>query len=165
MSHRGTMPVNPGLTAFENCIAGVEKADIVLGIINGRYGSGIDGDEPSITHKEILKAIELGKPRYLVAHRDVVTARHLLKQFRKEADGTPRHHTFFKKTPVIDDIRVIDLYDDATLADRPISERQGNWVQQFSDDTSLLEYIESQFSEVSRFQHPTTTSEVTQAHE
>ncbi|WP_285301820.1 DUF4062 domain-containing protein [Stenotrophomonas maltophilia group sp. Smal13] len=151
MSHKGTIPLNPKLSAFENCIVGVEKADIVFGIINGRYGSGVIDGEPSITHKEMESAISLEKHRYFVVHRDVITARHLLKQFRRDDKGNPHPPSYFKKNPIFDDVRVIDIYDAATLADQPLEKRKGNWVQQYTDEASLLQFIESQFSELSRF--------------
>ncbi len=151
MSHKGTVPLNPKLSAFDNCIAGVEKADIVFGIINGRYGSGVIEGDLSITHKEMESAISLEKARYFAVHRDVITARHLLKQFRRDANGNPHPPSYFKKNPIFDDIRVIDIYDAATLANQPLDQRKGNWVQQYTDEASLLQFIESQFSEPSRF--------------
>ena len=41
MSHAGTVPVNPGLSNFRNCELAVEACDVFLGIITGRYGSGL----------------------------------------------------------------------------------------------------------------------------
>jgi hypothetical protein len=161
MSHKGTIPLDPRLSAFDNCLAGIERADIVFGIINGRYGSGIMEGEPSITHKEMLRAISLRKIRYFAVHRDVITARHLLKQFRNDESGNPKPHTFFKKNQILDDIRIIDLYESATLAHHPLSERQGNWVQQYADDPSLLEFIECQFSDLAKFQVAANTTEMT----
>jgi putative SOS response-associated peptidase YedK len=51
MSHKGTMPVLPNRTAFENCLAAVEACDLFLGIITTQYGSGILAKgQRSITH-------------------------------------------------------------------------------------------------------------------
>lgn len=151
MSHKGTMPLDHKLSAFDNCLAAVEQADAFFGIINGRYGSGREGEELSITHREMLRAIELEKPRFFVVHRDVIIARQLLRQFRNAEDGKPRHHTFFKATPILDDIRVIDLYDSATRVTVALGERKGNWVQQYADDAALLLFVDSQFSDIERF--------------
>lgn len=151
MSHKGTIPLDPKLTAFENCLAAVEKCDAMFGIITGRYGSGKIEDELSITHREMLKAIELEKPRFFAVQRDVILARQLLRQFRNDEHGKPRPHTFFRATPALDDIRVIDLYDAATRASLELQERKGNWVQQFDDASSLLLFVETQFSDIERF--------------
>src|SRR5436309_15363201 len=66
MSHKGTVPVFSNRTAFENCLAATEKCDLFLALITPHYGSGQNKDhpdEPSITHRELQKAIELKKPR------------------------------------------------------------------------------------------------------
>lgn len=152
MSCKGTVPIDPSKTAFENCLTAVDQSCAVLGIINGKYGSGVDGDALSITHQEMQRAIDLGKPRFFAVHRDVITARNVLRQFRNEADGkTPRHHSFFKATTVLDDIRILDLYEQATRSDIPLAERKGNWVQPYQEASDLLLFIESQFGDIERF--------------
>ena len=66
MSHKGTLPVSSTRTAFENCLHGVEQCDLFFGLITPQYGSGVPGKgELSITHEELLKAIELNKPRWI----------------------------------------------------------------------------------------------------
>ena len=79
-SHMGTLPVVSSLSAFENCLKGVEDCDLFLGIITPRYGTGQVKGELSITHQELLKAIELEKPRWFLAHSDVIFARSLFRQ-------------------------------------------------------------------------------------
>lgn len=62
MSHKGTVPLFSNRTAFDNCLQAVKCCDLFLGIITPNYGSGLNPDNPSdlsITHQEILKAIEL----------------------------------------------------------------------------------------------------------
>lgn len=62
MSHKGTVPVFSNRTAFGNCLQAVKDCDLFLGIITPNYGSGQDPKDSSslsITHQEILKAIEL----------------------------------------------------------------------------------------------------------
>jgi len=149
MSHKGTMPVRSDRTAFENCLAAVEACDLFLGIITPSYGSGKDGDELSITHQEIRRAIALPKPRWLLAHSDVVFARRLLRDI---GNDTPekRHKLKLKKGATsITDLRVIDMYEEAIRHDDPLSERNGNWVQAFDADEDALRFAAAQFS---RFQ-------------
>ncbi len=78
MSHKGTMPVCSNQSNFVNCIQAVEKCDLFLGLITPHYGSGKNDDGLSISHQELRKAIELNKPRWLLAHNNVVFARLLL---------------------------------------------------------------------------------------
>jgi hypothetical protein len=78
MSYRGTVPVIPGKSAFESCLIAVERCDILFGIITPNYGSGVAPGEIAITHQELLKAIELEKPRFILVHEQVVLARRFL---------------------------------------------------------------------------------------
>jgi len=149
MSHKGTVPVRSDRTAFDNCLAAVEQCDLFLGIITTHYGSGQDPskpDEPSITHCEIRKAIELKKPRWLLAHDHVVFARSLLKNMGFEGKEG-RKHLKLKKQAILDDLRVLDLYEEATkdFAEVALAERDGNWVQKYRsiEDGSL--FVGSQF--------------------
>ena len=150
MSHKGTFPIAPDLTAFDNCLEAVKQCDVFLGIITGRYGSGRSGQERSSTHREIIEAVRIEKPRFFLVHEHVVVARQLLNQFRTDRNGKPRRYTFFKKTAIFEDIRVLDMYDVAIMADLPLSERKGNWVQQYRDREDILRFIEAQFGDVTR---------------
>lgn len=52
------------------------------------------------------------------------------------------------------DLRVIDMYEAATRDGEPLSERVGNWVQEFETDADALVFTTAQFSrfqEVERF--------------
>src|SRR5207245_1142647 len=67
MSHKGTMPVYPELTALDSCKRAVKECDLFLGIILPRYGSGEErAGADSITHEELKWAIHLNKPRWIL---------------------------------------------------------------------------------------------------
>jgi hypothetical protein len=153
MSHKGTVPVFSNHSAFENCIRAVIKCDLFLGLITPRYGSGTEGDGLSITHQELRKAIELNKPRWLLAHDHVVFARALLRNIGHDgAEG--RKNLTLKRNQIIDDLRVIDMYEEAVLSQQPVRLRQGNWVQKFRsmDDAALFATAQfSRYQEVEAF--------------
>jgi hypothetical protein len=67
-SHIGTIPVHPGRSNLENCVAAARDCDVFLGIVRPFYGSGRIGDR-SITHEEFLEAVRLRKPRWFLVHR------------------------------------------------------------------------------------------------
>jgi len=144
MSHKGTVPVFSNCSALENCIAATEKCDLFLGLITPHYGSGKDDKGLPFTHQELLKAIELNKPRWLLAHEYVVFARSLL--INLGYDGNGRKKLVLKKNPIIDDLRVIDMYEDAILSQKPLRERQGNWVQKFGSPDDAALFATAQFS-------------------
>lgn len=148
MSYRGTVPIIPGISALDSCIVAAERCDIFFGIITPHYGSGTVPGALAITHRELLKAIEVGKPRFMLAHEHVIMARRLLMDFgidtkaKRAASGL----TLKKGAVVIDDMRLIDMYEDATREDLPLAERTDNWVQPYKMPPEALLYTEEQFS-------------------
>jgi hypothetical protein len=163
MSHKGTVQSYSNRSTFEDCLEAVAACDIFVSLITPQYGSGRLGREISITHQELLKAIELGKPRWVLAHDHVVFARNLLLGLRHRrpesglADPVElkRADLSLKKgTKVMDDLRVLDLYEAAIRQELPQEQRKGNWVQKFLDDSDALLYATAQFSryqEVEKF--------------
>lgn len=148
MSHKGTMPVFSDRSAFENCIAATEKCDLFLGIITPKYGSGIDGKAGlSITHQELKKALELKKPRWLLAHDYVPASRTLLNNLGYKGKAGRKKLTLDDHCPVIDDLRIIDMYEEAIIqSEKQPGDRPGNWVQKFSTDADAMLFATAQFS-------------------
>jgi hypothetical protein len=104
----------------------------------------------SITHQEIKKAIEIKKPCWFIAHRDISVARQLLKQYMYLADGTPNPDFKYKKTPILEDIRVIYLYNAAIKDDIAPKDRIGHWVDEYFRIVDLLAVINTQFADKNR---------------
>jgi hypothetical protein len=162
MSHMGTVTVYPTRTALESCIQAVDDCDLFLSIITTQYGSGVLPGELSITHQELLQAIELEKPRWILAHDHVVFTRALFEKFGA-SDAEERDELITKmgwktkksrralakrKKHVLDDFRVIDMYDDAARHDISIhkyKDRKGNWVQKFRKPDDGLLFTTAQF--------------------
>lgn len=154
MSHRGTLPVRSDCTAFENCLAAVEACDLFLGLITPDYGSGRDGTDLSITHQELQRAIACQKPRWLLAHQNVVFARRFLRDLGYKTAEERAKLGLKQGARSLADLRVIDMYEEAILDTKPLGERHGNWVQAFGSDEEALLFASAQFSrvqEVERF--------------
>ena len=149
MSHMGTLPVFSNKSAFENCREGVRKCDIFLGIIGCQYGSGIDPDNSdslSIVHQELQLAIELQKPRWLLAHENVVFARQFLKNLQLNGRPLSESSTLtLKKNNLFSDLRLIDMYEEAMMASEPLEEREGNWVHKFNRPDQASRFLIYQF--------------------
>ena len=140
MSKEGTLYVPALISNEEACLQAVEDCDLFLGIIFPKYGSGI-------THKEILKAIELNKPRWFIAHHYVTFAREILKQYMYR--GSRKNRQFiFKRTSIMDSHKVIEMYNDAIQNDLPIEERTSNWAQPFFKTAEVQPFIETQFKNI-----------------
>lgn len=152
MSHKGTMPVFSNKTAFENCIEAVEKCDLFLGLITPYYGSGQDKDSKeniSVTHKELREALRLEKPRWVLSHDHVVFARSFLAGLGNKTKESRKKLKLDKHTKVFNDLRIIDMYEEAILSQKPLRDRKGNWVQKFQTDNDAKLFVTAQFS---RFQ-------------
>jgi hypothetical protein len=149
MSHKGSVPVHPRRSNFFNCIQAVRDCDLFLGIITGRYGSGRSPGELSITHREVQEAIARDKLRWFLAHGDVVTARQILRQFQKKSGGWKKSFSL-AQNPVLDDIRIIDMYEAAIRQSVPLGQRTGNWVQPFLQPEDALQFVQQQFSDIAR---------------
>ena len=148
-SHWKKIPADPDRSNLDICLEAVEQCDVFFGIIRPQYGSGVIGDL-SITHQEMRKAIELKKPRWFIAHRDITIARQLLRQYMFDKDGKPNLGFTYKRTNVIDDIRLIDLYNETILNEIPPADRIGHWVDEYFRLVDILRCIETQFYNISR---------------
>ncbi|PQJ17029.1 DUF4062 domain-containing protein [Nonlabens tegetincola] len=150
-SHYKTMPTDPTKSNLDNCIEAVNNCDVLFGVLRPFYGSGVIGDT-SITHEEMKRAIELKKPRWFVAHRDIRVARVLLKQYRFLPNGDPNPDFAYARTKLMDDIRVINMYDDTIQNDIPPEERIGHWTDEFFDLNDIKKVIQTQFTDIDRIQ-------------
>ena len=161
MSHKGTVPIYPNQTALESCLTAVSKCSLFLSIITPRYGSGVLDGELSITHQELLKAIELRRPRWVLAHSNVVFARSLFRKLgaknqkqREEllgklgfSDTAALKKLRQSEELVLDDFRTIDMYEAAIRHDlKTYQDRTGNWVQKYEAIPDVNLFAKSQFS-------------------
>lgn len=150
MSHKGTVPVDPSISAMDNCLKAVEDCHVFLGLILPRYGSGTEERGGiTITHREILHAIKLNKPRWFLVHEHVAIARELLKPYRdkEKKDGFQFLPGMkFEETSILSDLRVIDMYEAAMRHDiKKVADRTGNWVQPFGPDADARLFATAQF--------------------
>jgi hypothetical protein len=144
MSHKGTPPVSSDLSNIENCRRAIEKSDLFLGIITPQYGTLICEDGLSMTHHEMKIAIEMKKPRWILAHDHVFFARTFLNGLGFEGkEGRKKLPRSEKK---ILDLRTIDMLEDATLSDLDYKDRKGNWVQKYNSVPDAMLFATAQFS-------------------
>jgi len=139
----GTIYPIPGKSPEESCLAAVEECDFFFGIVLPFYGSGI-------THKEIKQAIALNVPRGFLAHHDVTFARKLLKQFMYDEHKGRTGFSLAKPTSVMDDLRVIDMYNDAIGDGLPLNKRL--WTHEFYRySLDGAPFVDTQFADEPRF--------------
>ncbi len=148
-SHYKTMSTDPSMSNLDNCLEAVRNCDAFFGILRPFYGSGVIGDT-SITHEEMKLAINLKMPRWFIAHRDIRVARILLKQYMFNEDGSPNNDFQYQPTRLLDDIRVIDIYNDTIQNDIPPEERVGHWTEEYFDLDDIKKVVQTQFSNQNR---------------
>lgn len=74
ISEYDSFPIDPGLTAVENCLRTVEaKADIFVLIVGGRYGA-VQDQGKSVTNMEYLRARAKDVPIYVFIETSVLNA-------------------------------------------------------------------------------------------
>ncbi len=164
MSHMGTIPNYSGNHAWTDCLEAVKNCDLFLSIITPRYGSGVADGQHGITHQELELAMQRPIPRWVVAHERVKIARAVFRKLGKDSSAA-RGELFnilgfgageeYKKmvrrdSDIIDDFRVIDMYELATQHGIPIENRVGNWVQEFKQPDDVRRYVSAQFHDVAR---------------
>ncbi len=140
----GSIYVAPGVSNTEACLRAVDECDFFFGIILPRYGSGI-------THEEFTRAIQLDKPRGFLSHFSVRYARELLAQYMYTNIKTRvRNPDFqFNKTPVFDDARIIDMYNEAIQDSLPLDQRR--WAHEFGHfDGDEMKFVETEFKNINR---------------
>lgn len=132
MSKEGNVYVPIDDNPEDACIRAVENCDLFFGVIFPRYGSGI-------THKEFAKAVELGKPRWFVAHRYIEYTRKLMEQFMYDEDNS-RNGFDIQPTSVLDSVKVVDMYNDV----------RKKWVHPFFKTSELQVFVETQFKDINK---------------
>lgn len=139
-SHFKTIRVPHGKSNNQACLDAVGECHVFLGVIRQFYGSGI-------THNEINEAKRLDRPRWFVAHAFVPFSRQVFRQFKKtkKQKKTLPISIPFAKTPVMDNLKVVEMYEDAIHVDGPDAERK--WAQEFCEFSDLLKFVETNFKD------------------
>lgn len=164
MSHMGTIPNYSGNHAWTDCLEAVRNCDLFLSIISPRYGSGVIDGQLGITHQELELAMQRPIPRWVVAHERVKIARAVLRKLGTDSsierqalfnklgfDSSEAYQRMVRKdSEIIDDFRVIDMYELAIQHNIPVPSRVGNWVQEFKQSGDVIRYVSAQFHDVSR---------------
>jgi hypothetical protein len=151
MSDRLTVAVDPRGHNFESCIRAVDECDLFFGIITPFYGTGVSKKENrSITHMELMRSIEIEKPRFMLCHQAVVSSRVLLNTLAfddrplKGAKG--REGLTLVSKSVLKDLRTIDMLEAALREDiENVDERTNHWVAEYENEEDIRNYIATNF--------------------
>ena len=162
MSAVGTLPNASGNHTYDDCLEAAEQCDLFLCLITGRYGSSVGGT--GITQLELEAAINVGMPRWVMVEEKIKVARAVFRKlgyksiedreaFYKKLgldEESARKEMLKREKDVFDDLRVIDMFEIATLQNIPEVQRKGNWVQSFYDFEDVKRYVGAQLGDYER---------------
>ncbi len=144
----GTVFAHTQQSNLKSCLDAVEECDIFLGFIRPIYGSGLDSRaEKAITHLELEKAIQLKRPRWMLAHSSVVKMRRLVRGVFYDDKGVRNTAPFKPLYGEFDDLRVVEMYEQAADSNHTTawSQRKNHWVHEYHYDFEALDFIKAQF--------------------
>ena len=153
MSCKNTLPHDSSKSNLDNCLDAVQNCDLFFGLITPYYGRDRIVVDYSYTHLEQRKAIEINKKRWFLAHDRVIFAQKILEQYRFFKNGKPRKNFRFKKTEAMDDVRVINMYEEAARLDLPPDQRTGNWVDEYINGQGIRDYVNEIFADINSIRH------------
>ena len=128
---KGHIPYGREEALEEYCYKEIEKCDILVSIIGGRYGTQSKDSKHSISHRELKTAIELGKQVYIFIEKAVYYEYETYLQ-NKEVKG-------FKPTSV-NDVRVFSFLEDI------YSIPTGNPIEPFELSDDIVRFLREQWA-------------------
>ena len=128
---KGHIPYGGADALEQDCYREIEKCDILVSIIGGRYGTQSRDSKHSITHRELKTAIELGKQVYIFVEKAVYYEYGTYLQ-NKEVKG-------FKPSSV-NDVRVFSFLEDI------YSIPTGNPIEPFELPDDIVKFLREQWA-------------------
>lgn len=127
LSEQDPFPINPNISTIDNCLNAVtERADILVLIVGGRYGSIADGGL-SVTNMEYLRAHAKGIPIYAFVDKKILS---VLPIWRTNPNGD--------YSSVVDTTRLFEFVDSFRSVD-------GIWTFEFNSATEIISILREQF--------------------
>lgn len=131
LSEKGTIPADSSKHTYDACIDAAKNCDILIAIIDGRYGGDVPGTGKSITQVEVEAALDAGRQVRVFVRKGVWDAKEILKPyFADKVD--------FKPSKIVSDERVFGVID--AIRRRTV----GNWIFQFDAGADLLRQLSAQ---------------------
>lgn len=127
LSEQESFPINPNISTIDNCLNAVtERADILVLIVGGRYGSIADGGL-SVTNMEYLRAHAKGIPIYAFVDKNILS---VLPVWRANPS--------VDFSSVVDTTKLFEFVDSFRSVD-------GIWTFEFNSATEIISILREQF--------------------
>jgi hypothetical protein len=122
-------PADPKVHSYEACTEAVAQADILILVIQGRYGGTVPRSGVSITTEEYRVAFHNHIPIFTFVHRTVWD---LLQVWKKNPDAD--------YSPYVDDKGVFNLIDESR------KQARNNWIWTFDTAQDIVSTLKSQWA-------------------
>lgn len=144
-------PIEPNIHSHDNCLAALERTDIVIIIIDKRYGGIYYGDSSvSITEKEYFTAIKNKIPCLVFVSEKTWQERHAYNIDLKKSSKEEKEFEKEYNCKYVDNVQVIHLINKIQKINNHWK-KNSNWITFFRDIPDLLENIEGKLKGLSRF--------------
>jgi len=130
-NERGNIPYPGSEQLQESAYREVERSDIVVSIIGGRYGSESNETPYSISQKELKRAIDTGKQLFIFVARDVLGDYNVWKLNKEKPDIS---------FPSVNDTRVFSFLDFVEAL--PMN----NAMAPFDESREITSYLREQWA-------------------
>ena len=131
LSEKGTIPADSSKHSYDACIEAAKSCDILIAIVDGRYGGDVPGTGKSITQVEIETAFEAKRQVRVFVRQSVWDAKEVLRPYFKKKIA-------FLPTEIVKDERVFQVID--AIRKR----KEGNWIFQFNSPSDILRILGTQ---------------------
>ena len=144
-------PVEPDMHSHSSCLLALERTDIVIIIVDKRYGGIYYGDSSvSITEKEYFAAVKNKIPCLVFVSEKTWQERHaynvdLVKSGKKEKEFSKEYNCKY-----VENVKVLHLINKIQKINNHWK-KNSNWITFFKDIPDLLGKIEGKLSGLSRF--------------
>jgi hypothetical protein len=137
LSEKNNFPLYNTLHSHDACLKVVEESDLLLLIIQKRYGQKYAGNlyndiykDISITHAEYRHAFRNRKKLLILCEDEIFNERHKWKANKTNYSGDI-------------DVKIFELYDEITN-----QKKEGNWIYFFKEEIDCHQYIKNQLNNI-----------------
>ncbi len=132
LSEKGMIPADSSMHSYDSCIKAAKECDLLVAVIDGRYGGSFKDSGKSITQVEVEAALDAGRQVRMFVRQSVWDAKEILRPYLESRQE-------FMPTKIVSDGRVFDVIDALK------SRLKGNWIFQFNSPSDILEQLGHQF--------------------
>lgn len=131
LSEQGTIPVDSTKHSYDLCLDAAKTCDVLVAVIDGRFGGTFKTSGKSITLAEIEAALDAKRKVFVFVRQRVWDAKEALRGYDKNGSD-------FIPSKVVDDKRVFEVIDSIR------KRKYGNWIFPFNTSGDIMKILAGQ---------------------